>query len=583
MFVLPFFISGNDRMSISYMFGYCNLAGLISLLAVSLIFAFWSKGLGLKLPIRVEREKFPRTGLAVTAIAVVGCCLLWACSQGDVVFAEARYFLDRLEMMRLGEKVYSDLRFEYGPIMLYLPIWLSRILGISLSNGYFLSWILQWAVGVAVLWKTISLASRGTGAGRSLFLLLSSFWLGAILDGGTNYTPLRFSTSLLFALVVQRRYETGFPILAFAVASAGAVVLFLYSPEQGLAFVVATLAFFLFCVRAYLPGTLLALILFVCLAGSAIAIGFRMRLLDSVMLISNGFLNLPLFPSVQTVVLLTLWLIAASIGLWALRTGSSGHPLLYLICLSCASLPAALGRADPGHIVMNTMGAIIAVLVVLSQYPRLGIWASRTFGLVVILFWFAHLNHYRPQLNQELTLLSAQTSSPRIAKASTAILLFFSSDVQSVNSARHRIFNWQKDQSDPAVSKLAAHAHLFAPLGFDRRIQELPGEPEIKTGRYAYLFPINSPSMVQDKIGEIKDLRGEALILPESFGCMQDVRYIRLEIRKLLLPFYMPPFRTPPTIAATPLCDYISSHYQESTFLAPVPNWKIWIRRENKG
>src|SRR5262249_8424337 len=73
--------------------------------------------------------------------------------------AEAYYFLDRLYPLAAGMVPYRDFEFLYGPLLLYIPYWTSRILGVPLYPAYLAVFLLFQLIGLAMLWKIIGLAN----------------------------------------------------------------------------------------------------------------------------------------------------------------------------------------------------------------------------------------------------------------------------------------------------------------------------------------------------------------------------------------------------------------------------------------
>ena len=263
IYLVPFHVPVHDGLSDSYLFGFSNRTATVLLLAFILGFALWTRGLGLRLPDPAvsSRDRFWRTGVVAIVCSIFGCALFWLVAQMIDPLLESGYFLDRYAMYSMGARLFRDFEFDYGPLMFYPPVWIARLCHISLGNGYFLGWIIQWALGTWALWKVVEIAARGTSHGRAIFLLLWAFFLTGLPDSGTNYTPLRFCATLVFALGVHRLYARGASIFAlFGLATIGATAMLLYSPEQGIAFTIGTIFFFVVCVRPARPGCLQVLL-----------------------------------------------------------------------------------------------------------------------------------------------------------------------------------------------------------------------------------------------------------------------------------------------------------------------------------
>jgi hypothetical protein len=545
IYLIPFHVPVHDGLSDSYLFGFSNQTAIALLLAFALGFALWTRGLGLRLPVPSSGEStsFRRTGRIAVVCSIAGAIFLWICAGPIAPLGEAQYFLDRYAMFGMGARLYRDLEFYYGPLMFYPTVWIARICHIALGNGYYFAWTLQWALGTWLLWKVVEVAARGTRHGRAIFLLLWFFFLTALPDSGSNYTPLRFCATLAFALGVHRLFARGASNFAiFGLASIGAAALLLFSPEQGIAFTLGTILFFAVCVRPARLHRLAGLGSFILLVSLVFWLALRHGLLDSIANVGAGALNFPLLFSFQTVVLLLLLMVAGCVVLAGFRTHASGHLLMLLICLSLISLPAAFSRADVGHIIINTLGALIAVLVVLSQYPAIWRWTWPAFAIMLLLATYSHFDYHHDSIRQ---------------------------NIRAENFA-------------PDAPRLPSQTHLRAPFGVQRRIEPPPNGIEIVTGRYPGLFPLTSSAVIQQKIAEIEAHPDWPLLLGSRDRqlCEVDPEDIRNSLRWLLLTPYMPQVRN--TIhVAKPFCDYINARYLPSPYASPVPYGFVWLRKDN--
>ena len=185
IYLVPFHVPVHDGLSDSYLFGYSNRTATVLLLAFILGFALWTRGLGLRLPDPVAdpTHRFRSTGFFAIVFSAIGCALFWMLARILGPLMESQYFLDRYAMFGMGARLYRDFEFDYGPLMFYPSVWIAHLCHLSLGNGYFLEWSIQWALGTWVLWKVVEFAARGTSHGRAIFLLLWAFFLTAIPYG----------------------------------------------------------------------------------------------------------------------------------------------------------------------------------------------------------------------------------------------------------------------------------------------------------------------------------------------------------------------------------------------------------------
>ncbi len=506
IYSVPFYVPVHDGLSFSYLFGFSNRTAIALLVVFILGFALWTRGLGLSLPDPSTEtpDSFRLAGRIAVACSVAGALVVWLCAALLAPLAEAQYFLDRFETYRMGGQLYRTFEFDYGPLMFYPPIWIARALHISLGNGHYIAWTLQCALGTWVLWKTVAVAARGTRHGRTIFLLFWAFFFAALIDSGPNYTPLRFCGTLLFALGTHQLYSRGASFTAtFGLASVGAAAMLFYSPEQGVALTIGTVLFFLICARPGRPGTLAGLAAFVLVMAAIFCIGFRLGLLNNLRTVGGGALNFPLLFSFQTLVLLSLETVAGCIVIAAFRKRKSLHPLLYLICISAVTIPAAFSRADVGHILLNTLGALLAALIVLSQYPAIWRWTWPCFAVVILTGFYVHVSTFRPVVREHVmtTAFGDQMNSPAVEKAYTAFVKLTNRNPEARIAQLRAQFSHSPAPNTP---RLPFHAYLYAPLGVERRISPFAGDPQIVTGYYPWLSPMTSSSMIQKKISEIE-------------------------------------------------------------------------------
>ncbi len=582
VYCLPYYVPEHDGISYSYMFGFNNRAAALLLVAFVTGFALWTRGLGLTLPDLAGAPPQPFRASAYTAIAISTCTalVLWIATMAAAPYAEAQYFLDRYEMYRIFGHPYHAFTFLYGPILFYLPIWIANLTHLSVPNSYYASLVIEWFLGTWVLWKLVRLASQGTAGGREIFLICWLLIFPSIVQSGAQYTPLRYAPALLFAVVVDRLYRSGASIGAtFGVASIGVVATLFYSPEQGISFFLGTLLFFLFCVRARRTGTMAGLAgLALCFAIAA-GLALRMGVFNSVVAISGGALNLPLVASSMSVVPLLLLIIAGCVVVAGFRSSSSDHPLVYLVCISLVNLPAGFSRADPGHVTINALGAIIAALVVLSQYPAAWRWA-RIAMAVVIMHYLAGMNGYRAHLrNQVLSeAFAVQDHSPALERLVVRFVTLWKGP-----RAEARLDELRKSYArpiDPTKPILPPHSEFMAPMGLDRRMVPFSGDPQIISGRS--VIPLTSISDVQEKIDELEAHRDRPLLLftADPIKCESDPYSTREGLKNILGAYYMPaPKRR--ILVVVPLCDYINANYVLSNYLSPVPGYYVWVPKGN--
>ena len=577
---IPYLVPVHDGLSFSYLVGFSNRTAIVLLLAFILGFALWTRGLGLRLPDPAggHGDRFRSTGVAAIVSSALGCALFWMLARVLGPLMESQYFLDRYAMFDMGGRLYRDFEFDYGPLMFYPSVWIAHLCHLSLGNSYYITWILQWVLGTWVLWKVVEVAARGTSHGRAIFLLLWAFFLTAIPDSGLNYTPLRFCATLAFALAVHSLYARDASNFAtFGLASLGATAMLLYSPEQGIAFTIGTILFFAICVRPARPNLLAGLGAFVLAMSIIFWLALRSGVLGNVAAVGGGTLDFPLLFSFQSLVLLLLLLVAGCAFIASFRAHTSQGPLLYLICLSVVSAPAAFARADIGHIIINTLGALIAALVVLSQYRTIWRWTWPAFAIMILLAAYGKFSLYKGTIQTQVhvAVFGKQYYSPEVDKVYTTIYKLTRRNAQArLDQLRATLTR----DTDPNAPRLPSQAHLLAPFGFQRRLTPPPNGIEIVTGRYPWLFPMTSTAQISEKIVEIEAHPDWPLLLKsqEPQVCEYDHSTERLALQKFFLAPYMPPLRQTIHVGHQ-LCDYINANYVVGSYASPVADYFVWV------
>lgn len=263
---------------------------------------------------------------------------------------------------------------------------------------------------------------------------------------------------------------------------------------------------------------------------------------------SHGGYNFPLLPVMQHIPVIGLLLVASCVFVNTLRTRHSFGPVEYLTLLGLFMLPAAFGRSDIGHFIIDSTGMLMAAWTILSFYPHLWRYAVWSYALLV-LFLPAPRILYRAE---------------RACRNNVSTVLL-RPDILAT-----------KTGSPVSPSLSAAPASLFAPFGLP--LANSPKLPSIsaQTGFYHGIELVTAPSQIQQKIQELRSTPARDLLLPNSFSCA--IRLDRKALRKTLSTLYVPPSRNGTEILE-PLCRYIHQHYQPSGFPTELQGFEIWKPR----
>ncbi len=593
VFAVPFHIPVAPSISDSYTFGFNNRAALALFVLFAFGFAWWSDGLGLRAAMPEDAPVAPpmsrrlfHVTLGITAAVTL---TFWLAYRSVGAINEGAYLMDRLQHLAAGETMYRDFEFIYGPVLLEIPLQLHRLLHLSLLDAYFLSWIIDWIVGVWLLWITVAWTCATSLRKNGIYLLAFLGFIFSTVSLGLNYTPLRFVAAPFFAAAIWRVLSTRRSALPAALLSlpCAAFILF-YSPEQGIAFCAGTLLFFLLFVSRSHQQSVPAIA--VLLVGEAVLLALLLHsgVVHYIRGMAAGGYNLPLLPSFNTLIELLLLLVAICVLTNSLRAKSTGGPLEYLILIALGALPAAFGRCDGGHMFMNTVGAFLVAWTVLSHFKPAAKWMVWSYIAGAL---FLPLALYQAN-NFFMFPVKAALFSP--ADPHPALRRFAQSTLHRALGA-HRseatLAKWRTAYPVTVPSNVPRDQALLAPLGYPSTL--LLGDlPPITNGRYRGLGNVMAPYEVQEKVDELRDHPQAMLLFTHGTACpaadphtaptTEDVaaedRQKRHELFLNLLPFYVPHVQHRDDFLA-PVCTYITAHYQPAPYTAPLEGAEIWQRK----
>ena len=593
VFAVPFRVPVAPAISDSYTFGFNNRAALILFLVFAGSFAIWSHGLGL-MPTRPEDASpappMSRLLLAITiGITFAVTVTFWLAYHSVGAINEGAYLMDRLQHLAAGEILYRDFEFIYGPLLLYMPLWLHRGLHLPLLDAYYASWVLDWTGGVYLLWLTVRWTCAGSPRRNGIYLLAFLGFIFSTVSLGLNYTPLRFVSAPFFAALCWRLLAGNSSALPAAVLSlVGAAWTLFLSPEQGIAFCAGTLLFFLLFVsrshRAVFPAVILLLL------GQSLLLILLLRsgLAESMRGMAQGGYNLPLLPSTGTLIQLSLLIVAVCVLVNSLRLSRTGGPLEYLILISLCALPAAFGRCDGGHMFMNTLGAFLAAWTVLSFHHGAGKWMvwSYVAGAIFLPLALYQANNFF-MYPIKAALFSPANPHPALRSLAQASLY------RLLGSTREErtLAKWGALYPVATPTDLPPGRPILAPLGYPSTLL-LGNLPPITNGRYRGLGNVMALSQVQQKVDELKSHPDNLLLLTQGADCPTEISAAppstqdqaaadsqkRRELFLNLLPFYLPHVRHHDDFLA-PVCRYIVAHYRPAPYTAPLRGARLLERK----
>ena len=591
VFFLPYGVPVAPAISDSYVFGFNNRAALVCFLVFAASFAYWSGGLGLvvrtadRLPAsRALSRRLLWVTLAITSSVTLS---FWLAYRGIGAINEGGYLMDRLQHLASGETIYRDFEFIYGPTVLYFPLVLHRVFHLPLLDAYYLAWSLAWVGGIALLWLTVEWTCGTSPRKDGIYLLAFLGFIFSTVSLGLNYTPLRFAGAPFFAALTMRVLDTQRSVLpAVLTALGGGSWVMFYSPEQGIAFVLGTFVFFLVFVDRGLPNYVPSVVLLACGECLLAVALWRTGVLHYMRGMAGGGYNLPLLPSLNTLVLLGLLLAAGCVLANSLRLRRRGSAVEYLVLISLFALPAAFGRCDPGHIFMNTLGAFLAAWTVISYRPTAGRWMVWSYLASVLFLPLAlYQENNFVMFPVKVALLSPRDPHPALRR--------WTSLAMNHTVGEHRtaamLAKWGRAFPMAVVSDVPPGRTMLAPLGYPSTLVSARST-EITNGRYRGLGNVMAPYEVDEKLAELRGHPDQLLlftaenrcppVVPSSSPALPTPEFDRAARRELLLnlqPLYLPHARHTEALLS-PVCAYIVDHYRPTSMAGPFAGSEVWER-----
>jgi len=303
------------------------------------------------------------------------------------------YFINRVSMhVDFGRKLYTQIEFPYGPLLFYGPIAVRAMLSpfhVSAAGAYLATLMLETMIGLLLVAYLINHLPMSRRWKWVIFTLIA---LGMIVGNmGLNYTFFRFATPLAFLMIASQRKR---PWAAALWILGGQAVCLGLSPEIGFAFFVGSFAFAAY--RYFTQGRIwllavaapiLSTIAFLLIAGRPYLLMVRM--------FSHGVYNFPVepLPHILLYLFAMVWLVPACLATFFRQQRPEAPMFAALYLVSVALLPAAFGRADPGHIFWNGLSLfLLSIVAISSRRP----WQQIVWGIciAIMILWMCNINRH---------------------------------------------------------------------------------------------------------------------------------------------------------------------------------------------
>ena len=576
---LPLLIGTRQAVSESYVYGFNNHVALAAILCGAFAFAWWARNWDIRFPeTRPEIAPWPRGLLfSVLILTVLFTSFIWIANRSGGAFDDAVYALTRMHEYLRGAELYRQIEYCYGPLLFFIPVWASRLFHVTPESAYFLTWILEWFVGIPLLWATIHLAlparyARPTFIGFSLFYLLT-----LAVTGGQSYTPVRFMLGPFTALLSYELYrQRRSPLSYFGIAAAGTAFTLLLSPEQGVALFFATSIFFLLCTNRRTSAFGFVYAGYIASGITVVYLLWRMGAFNTALALGHGELNMPVLLCPQQVCIFAFLLIGAAAVNRARLDRRLDDPLVYLCAISLFLLPSAYGRCDIEHVILGTTPALIAAVAALSRYEKAWRMARAAF------FWAVLIPTILLQLTATRSLFLHAVKPAVYSKAGEASALYRLEPYVFGKAGKQTWWEARMPSSRRnAVASLPDDLDVvyYAPFSYQPPVAASQAFPVVTTGEFNGVENVVNSGQIERKISEIKVHPERPLLLSTNWQrhCTLDDGAYDVLMTILFTPAYIPPERN--TIKTfQPLCDYIRQNYTQTSKQSWFPTYRIWYR-----
>lgn len=597
---LPYLFPLKPTNSFSYVFGYNNRAALLLVGAFAVIGALWSQGRLVKVDRPAhDSSRIPRADLVwATAITLLLCVVTLALVGRLGGYVESGYDIYRLYLVSLGKHPYRDFEWPFGVALLYIPLWVSRLFHIGQLAAFYAVWVVASLLSNVALYDVVNRLRYPAGAARRwIFWILYVVFLGAPLGLGLHYLALRYLIPVLALLIIAdwSRPERARVTAAFVLLLAATATMLLTSPEMAVAILVAATVLLwprnrftrsVFSWPAYL-ASLLATTALVLLAT-------RLGVFDTARASGGGADSLPLMLSATALLFLLNVAIGFSALVWRLRHPDPEDNTPVVIIGAIPLLPAALGRADSGHLFANGLGFVVAAIVYLWPHRPRYAWLTLFAAAYVFPLAIGMPLGFGTELRFASLLAESRAAQPghqpdaflRIIDWGTAHLpsrALRRKEEQRLEDARRYPIGESYDFAKmyPGVPLEWNDVVLEAPYGFNpSHSNAMYRSLHVDLGFYQGDENANTPAAVQRKISELAAHPERPVLMPDHAedGVPPIDGRIEQNALSALAEF---PYRARPKHLESiyaPLYDYLRAHYRLAAEPSAVDyQYELWL------
>jgi hypothetical protein len=443
------------------------------------------------------------------------------------------------------------------------------------------------------LFAVINLIDYPTNSKRAIYFLLYGTWFLSIVNMGTHYTLLRYTCPLFFILLVHKvlkRTSVNSLFYAALLAVAFTAILFLISPEIAIAHAFACGCIFLLSAPSRSRRDLATFVGLLIALSVVFWAALKHHVLDTVKASGGGADSFPICFAPHILLFFAALFICAC---YAFRRFSDSRINDNTVCLIAFSIPmiaAALGRCDPGHVVLNGLGIFLASMFYVSNHRTAWKWYKALFIVVLILLpalsgtWF-----YLPSIRRcGSNMLSESTNDSQIRRS----LIYLGQKYIAYFASPDKRAKWEETLQNaqhvriPKAIEFSTiyptwHGAFLAPFGYRPNGFGTYLSNQVDYGHFEGLENANTIEAIHEKLAEIKDHPEKALLLPNDFerSCQIDLPAERQEISVLFAFPYLGKAVHPESVRES-ICDYIVAQYRlEQEPALQNFGYGLWVAR----
>ena len=372
VFVLPLLLPGRpvQGISASYLAGFNNSIAILGAsglsVAVLLLTLRFSHS---RIADRTLTEgrlawSFVASVLAVSSV-LLGLAGALVTAAHERYLGDAGYIIEQAATWsETGRHLYSGIEFAYGPLLLLPEVWLSRLGHLDMTPAYYAVLVFESVLGLLMLVFVLNELPIRPRLRQAALVLLA---LGAITPHlGLNYTYFRFCSPLALFLFGAKYGKS--PLRTAVLLSVGVLLECAISPELAFALAIGILAYA--GLRTWQSGPawlLTGAVPLAVLAALLLTVGHDY--LRMVATFSQGVYNLPIGPYPHILILLfaLVWFVPVYLGRFVLFTAPGGAAMAGLYAVALATVPAALRRCDPLHVLFDGVGLFVLAFAAASH------------------------------------------------------------------------------------------------------------------------------------------------------------------------------------------------------------------------